>query len=256
MTEVPRIAVLTVPTDHSWILINALVERFGPVSVLAEERHGKLALIRRRMRRQGVLTVLGQIGFVMLQKFIDRRQAPRIAEIVKDLALDTAPNPARHVYEIGSVNSMACRAALAMISPHVVVVAGTRIIGRQTLESIGVPVINVHMGWNPRYRGQAGGYWALAQGDPDHAGVTAHLVDDGVDTGAVLYRERFAATPQDSFGTYFYLQAGIGRSVLIRSVEDALAGRLKPVAADGPSREFFHPTLWSYLWTALRRGIW
>jgi folate-dependent phosphoribosylglycinamide formyltransferase PurN len=256
MTETPRIAFLTVPTDHSWALINALVERFGPISVLAEERHGKLALIRRRTRRQGVITVLGQIGFVMLQKVIDRRQAPRIAEIVKNLALKIAQNPSCEVYEIGSVNSMACRAALAMIDPQVVVVAGTRIIGKQTLGSISVPVINVHMGWNPRYRGQAGGYWALANGDPDHAGVTAHLVDAGVDTGAILYRERFTATPQDSFGTYFYLQAGVAREMLIRSVTDALAGHIRPVEADGPSREFVHPTLWSYLWTAFRRGVW
>ena len=56
-----KIAVLTVPTPESWVIINALVERFGPVTVIAEERQGKLDLIRKRMKRLGPVTVLGQI---------------------------------------------------------------------------------------------------------------------------------------------------------------------------------------------------
>ena len=60
---------------------------------------------------------------------------------------------------------MACRAALAMLKPDVVLVIGTRIIGKQTLAGINVPVVNFHSGINPNYRGQAGGYWALASGE-------------------------------------------------------------------------------------------
>ena len=253
----PRIAVLTVPTDHSWALINALVERFGPVSVLAEERHGKLALIRRRMRRQGVLTVLGQIGFVMLQKLIDRRQAPRIAEIVKDLALDTAPNPACEVYEIGSVNAMACRAALAMIAPHVVVVAGTRIIGRQTLEFDQGAGDQYSHGMESPLPGPGGWLLGSCAGRSGSCGQSPRIWWMTVSIRAQFSiandsppRRRTVSEPT------FTCRPVSPVTHLIRSVEDALAGQLKPVAADGPSQEFFHPTLWSYLWTALRRGIW
>ena len=68
MTPKLRIAVLTVPSPQSWIAINAVVERFGPVAVLAEARMGKGELIAKRVKRQGVVTVAGQIGYVMLQK--------------------------------------------------------------------------------------------------------------------------------------------------------------------------------------------
>lgn len=256
MTGNPKIAVLTCWTPHAWIAINGLVERFGPVDILSEERQSKWTLIRNRAKRLGWLTVAGQIAFVIVLKFLDRRQQARIDAIVRENQLDCEPNPDCQRYDIGSVNSLACRAALAMIRPDVVVVLGTRIIGRETLRSIAVPVINSHAGWNPAYRGQAGGYWALASGDPEHAGVTVHLVDEGVDTGGVLYQERFEPTKEDSFTTYFYLQAGVARPLLVKAVEDALQNRLAVQSTSLMSRQFYHPTLWGYLWTAATRGVW
>jgi methionyl-tRNA formyltransferase len=151
---------------------------------------------------------------------------------------------------------MACRAALAMLRPDVVLVIGTRIIGEETLRAIDVPLINFHSGITPKYRGQAGGYWALASGDPDNAGVTVHLVDRGVDTGAVLYQARFHATPEDNFITYFYIQAGMARQLVIKALEDALSGKLRPVKVDMPSQQFHHPTLWFYLWTGWTKSVW
>ena len=135
MPQTNRIAVLTVPTPVSWSIINAVVERFGPVHVIAEEREPRLQLIRKRMKRQGVLPVLGQAGFSLLEKLMARRSRRRIAEIVRDAGLDVAPNPACEIYKVDSVNSMACRAALAMIRPDVVLVIGTRIIGRENRAS-------------------------------------------------------------------------------------------------------------------------
>ncbi|MGE4248492.1 MAG: formyl transferase [Parvibaculaceae bacterium] len=252
----PRIAVLTVPSPQSWIIINALVKQFGPVTIVAEQRESKLALIRKRMRRLDAVTVMGQIGFVLFQKLLARRSGPRIKAIVAEHGLDPEPNAACELLPVGSVNSMACRAALAMLKPDVVLVIGTRIIGKQTLASVAAPVINFHSGINPKYRGQAGGYWALASDDPENAGVTVHLVDEGVDTGAVLYQTHFTATREDNFITYFYIQAAVGLPVTIKAVEDALSDRLRPVKVDLPSQQFYHPTLWFYLWTAWRKGVW
>jgi hypothetical protein len=251
-----RIAVLTVPSPQSWIIVNALTRHFGPVTILAEERESRLAEMRSRIRRQGIIAVLGQLGFVLLQKHLARRSIPRLQQIVAEHGLDPDPNTACELLPVNSVNSMACRAALAMLKPDVVLVIGTRILGEKTLQCISVPVINFHSGITPKYRGQAGGYWALASGDPRNAGVTVHLVDRGVDTGAILYQARFEATPSDNFITYFYIQAGIARQLVIKALEDALSGELRPVKVDLPSQQFYYPTLWFYLWTAWTKGVW
>ena len=59
------------------------------------------------------------------------------------------------------------------------------------LGSLGCPVVNVHAGITPRYRGVHGGYWALAERHPEWVGTTVHLVDPGIDTGAILAQATF-----------------------------------------------------------------
>ena len=251
-----KIVALTNGSPHSWIVMNAIAEAHGPLTVLTEEPESRRELFGRRMQRQGIVTVLGQIGFVLLQKLIARRSSARINGIIRQTGADPQPNALCPVMPVGSVNSMACRAALAMLKPDVVVVFGTRIIRKETLAQIECPLINFHSGINPKYRGQAGGYWALAMGDPDHAGVTAHLVDAGVDTGDVLYQTKFEAGPHDNFTTHFYLQAAAIRPIAKKAVADALLGSLKPFQPELPSQQFYHPTLWFYLWTGLAKGVW
>jgi hypothetical protein len=44
--------------------------------------------------------------------------------------------------------------------------------------------------------------------------------------------------------------------LVIRAVEDALAGQLRPHRVELPSRQWFHPTVWGYYATGLTRGVW
>ena len=256
MTRNSRIVVLTVPSPHAWIVINAIVAKFGPVTIVAEDPQSRRELIRQRIRRQGPITVAGQIGFVLLRKLLDRFNGKRVNEIVAEYGLDPRPNPACPIIEVESVNDELCRDHLRRLNPKVVYVQGTRIIRRETLCCIPAPLINYHAGLTPKYRGQAGGYWALAMSDTEHAGVTVHLVDQGVDTGGILYQAPFTATRRDDFATYFYLQAAVARDPVRRALEDGLIGKLEPQASALPSQQFYHPTLWFYLRTALTKGVW
>jgi methionyl-tRNA formyltransferase len=129
-------------------------------------------------------------------------------------------------------------------------------IREDTLSCIDAPFMNYHAGINPAYRGMNGGYWALARADQMNAGVTVHLVDKGVDTGSILYTAPFKAEPGDNFVTYPFLQAAAGRPLVIKAIEDALSGKLRTRTSDLPSKQWFHPTLWLYLWYGLSRGVW
>ena len=118
------------------------------------------------------------------------------------------------------------------------------------------PFINYHAGVNPKYRGQNGAYWARSKRDPAHAGVTVHLVDEGVDTGDVLYQAATDFSPDDNIATYQHRQMATALPLLIRAIEDALAGRLAPRRVELPSRQWFHPTLWGYVRTGMLQGVW
>src|SRR5262249_45860604 len=129
----------------------------------------------------------------------------RIAGILRDNRLEARWPDGCELIDVPSVNSPECVACLARLDPRVVLLLGTRIINRETLAAIKAPVINYHAGITPKYRGVHGGYWAKAEGDLENFGVTVHLVDPGIDTGAVLYQARVAPTAQDNYATFPYI---------------------------------------------------
>lgn len=250
------IVVLTGGGALPWIIVNAIVAKYGPVTVLEEEPESMTLLFRRRLRRLGPVAVAGQIAFGFYQRVLRQVSARRLAKLLAahDLKIDR-PSTCR-IIPIGSVNAEACRRGLRQLNPTVVLVVGTRMIGRQTLASVGAPFINYHAGINPKYRGMCGGYWALAKGDTDNFGATVHLVDHGVDTGGIVYTETIMPASDDNFITYPFRLAVAGRQIVLQAIDDALHGRLRSLTSALPSRQWYHPTLWGYLWTGLTRKVW
>jgi folate-dependent phosphoribosylglycinamide formyltransferase PurN len=252
----PRIVVLCAGSPLAAMFINGVRKRFPNVTVLREEPESKWTILRRRGRLVGWPQALGQAAFGVLAKFIGKRSAPRLAEIMDVYNLDPQPHCKAAWIEVGSVNSEACRAALVAAAPDVVLVYGTRIIKKATLQCVPAPFINYHAGYNPLYRGQHGAYWALVSGDRDHAGLTVHLVDEGVDTGAVLYQSVSQFAPSDNITTYQYRQMADAIPLMITAAEDALAGRLQVRRNPLPSKQWFMPTLWGYCRSGLSTGVW
>jgi methionyl-tRNA formyltransferase len=250
------IVLLTAGGPMATCVANALARRFGTITVLQEEPEPKWRIMRRRARLLGITAALGQAVCGVVLKLRARNMRSRIGTIMTAYGLDPVTRTGLDIRRIGSVNSKACRDALRELNPDVVAVYGTRIIRRETLRAVAVPFINYHAGINPKYRGQHPGYWALVNGDPEHAGVTIHLVDEGVDTGAVLYQARVAFTPEDDITTYQWLQMAHALPLFAAAIEDALAQRLMPKRVDLPSRQWFPPTLWAYAWNGVMRGVW
>jgi methionyl-tRNA formyltransferase len=112
----------------------------------------------------------------------------------------------------------------------------------------------MHAGITPKYRGVHGAYWAQVARDAQHAGVTIHLVDPGIDTGGILYQARITPEASDNYCTYPLLQIAAGRPLLLQAVSDALNHQTQVLGSTLPSRLYFHPTLWQYVWFRLTRG--
>lgn len=241
------------------IVYHALCQAFGQVTVLREDPVPKLTFIRNRARRLGWPTVVGQLLFVGgASKVLAWRGRHRIRTILDENGLDASAIPEADVKRVPSVNSQECRDLLRQLDPAVVVVNGTRIIGSDTLKCAPAPFLNMHAGITPRYRGVHGGYWARVEGRPDLMGTTVHLVDAGIDTGAVLGQATFTPQPGDSFATYPYLHIACGLPLLVSAVRSVLGGEeLVPVTSIAPERSqlYFHPTLWGYIRARLGRSV-
>lgn len=250
------IVVLTGGGPLAWIIINAVIGTFGSVTVLEERPEPMRLLFRRRLKKLGAITVAGQIAFGVAQRLLRAASRHRLRSLIDSEKLEPTPAAACVVIPVASVNSDDCQRELVRIGPTVVLVVGTRMISRATLACVTAPFINYHAGVNPKYRGMCGGYWALASGDPEHFGATVHLVDHGVDTGGILYWQRVTQARDDNFVTYPFRLAASGRNLVLRAMDDALSGQLRIIESTLPSQQWYHPTLWGYLRTGLRRGVW
>ena len=256
MTQSTEVVFLTSGNDLGRIAARRLAAAFPGLKIVVEQPLARSVLIRGRIRRFGVLHVAGQLAFALFARVLYRASRRRIAEILRQHQLEPRWPDGCERIDLPSVNSPECVACLDRLNPRVVLLLGTRIIDRKTLAAIKAPLINYHAGITPKYRGIHGGYWAKAEGDLGNFGVTVHLVDPGIDTGAVLYQARLLPTPADNYATFPYLQLAAVLPLIEQAARDVLAGKLKPQTVDLPSRLWSHPTIWGYVAAGLRRGAW
>lgn len=79
-----------------------------------------------------------------------------------------------------------------------VVLAGfMRIIGSTLLEAYPQKIINIHPSLLPKYPGKQAIREAY-ENQAKETGVTLHLVDQGIDTGPIIYQESFACLPEET----------------------------------------------------------
>jgi folate-dependent phosphoribosylglycinamide formyltransferase PurN len=251
------VALLAGPGESTEVVANFLASRVSELVVIMEDAPSRRRMAIRRARKLGWLTVAGQLLFIGTALPILRHRATnRVNDILGAASVNATPR--KPDCRVPSVNDAEVIRLLTSLRPAMVVVNGTRIIGTPVLESAGCPVVNLHAGITPRYRGVHGGYWALAERHPEWVGSTVHLVDAGIDTGGILGQTVFEITDQDSFATYPALHLVYGLHLLGAQVDKVMAGvDLGPSAAGlAPgSRLYSHPTLWGYLRRRWRDGV-
>ena len=239
------------------VVANYLSSRVPNLVVIVEDPQSRVEMTRRRAKRVGWVSVVGQVLFVViLLPALQRRGARRRNAIFRSASVDATPRTPS--YRVPSVNDEQAVALLTALQPDVVVVHGTRIISARVLQAMACPVVNMHAGITLRYRGVHGGYWALAENHPEWVGTTVHLVDPGIDTGGILAQTKFEVSGEDTIATYPDLHLVHGLSLLGALIDRVMAGsKLEPLPASiAPGSGFYyHPTIWGYLWHRWRDGV-
>jgi len=123
------------------------------------------------------------------------RLARGLAVLTRLLGLDTSMHAVRALakrhgaryLETSDINGMAAMSELSTYRPDIVVCLHfDQILGRSFIDSIGVPIVNVHPSLLPGYRGPCPSFWVLDAGERT-AGVTIHrIADETIDTGERL----------------------------------------------------------------------
>ena len=91
--------------------------------------------------------------------------------------------------------------------------------------------INVHGSLLPKYRGAGPIQWALINGESE-TGITTMLMDEGMDTGAILLQATMAIGPDDTAGSLSSRLADLGGCLLVETLAQLKAGTLTPRPQD------------------------
>ncbi|MBZ5533196.1 MAG: methionyl-tRNA formyltransferase [Acidobacteriia bacterium] len=129
-------------------------------------------------------------------------------------------------------NNQEFREQLIRLRPDAIIVVGYgRIIPPWMLELPPRGNINVHGSLLPKYRGAAPIQWAIAHGET-MTGVTTMLLDQGLDTGAILLQREMPIEPDDTAVTLAPRMAAIGADLLVETLRGLEQGTVRPVPQD------------------------
>lgn len=250
------IVVMTAGGLNPQVMINALAKHFSNIHVIVERPESKRQILRRRARRFGWMHAVGQLGTTIAARLGKKLSTRRASEIVALYGLSGERQPNIPLTKVGSLNDADCRRLVTQLQPRVILTISCRLLSSETLAALPCPVINFHAGINPVYRGQMGGYWARICHDQGNFGATVHIIDKGTDTGGTLYESRVTPSKADTMATYPLLITASSTGITVKALQDALAGTLKPYAPPGRSVLRFPPTVWTWLYHGLTKGIW
>ncbi|MGE0217354.1 methionyl-tRNA formyltransferase [Mycolicibacterium sp.] len=126
------------------------------------------------------------------------------------------------------------------LAPEVMVANNWRT--RLPAELLAIPsrgTVNVHDSLLPKFTGFSPVIWSLISG-ASHTGLTAHLMDDDLDTGAILVQRAVPITPTSTGTSLVFDTLELVPEVLGEALDGLEYGTIRPRPQDRDERTFFH----------------
>jgi methionyl-tRNA formyltransferase len=147
--------------------------------------------------------------------------------------------------QVGPVKALALSQGISVVQPEkmkdpkfietlrawepdaIVVAAFGRILPKIILNLPPKGCLNVHGSLLPKYRGAAPIQWAVILGESE-TGITIMLMDEGMDTGAILQQEVIPISPDVTAGELASRMAQVGGALLVSTLRGWVAGAITP----------------------------
>ena len=166
--------------------------------------------------------VLDICYLAMTRQAVHRQQALE-RQLLADGQVVTTPSR-RLLRAVPSHNGTECEALLKDVLPDILLVYGTTIIKPHIFSLARVLALNLHTGIAPRYRGADTIFWPLYNEEPEWVGVTVHVLDEGVDSGPVIFTGRPEIDPRDDEDHLFAKSTIVGAGLYVEAIRRVMAG--------------------------------
>jgi methionyl-tRNA formyltransferase len=136
------------------------------------------------------------------------------------------------IWQPGSLRKEEAQDLLRSLAPDVIIVAAFgQILPPSVLKLPPHGCINIHASLLPRYRGASPIANAILDGQP-LTGNTIMMMDEGLDTGAIISQESIPIASDDTTATLTAKLATHGADLLVRTLPQWVAGKITPTPQD------------------------
>lgn len=112
-----------------------------------------------------------------------------------------------------------------------VIAAFGQILSKEILDQPRLGCINVHASLLPRYRGASPIQRVILNGEKE-TGITIMQMNEGLDTGDILYSKSLELAPDETFETLHDRLMNLGGETLLEALPLIEAGKISPVVQD------------------------
>jgi folate-dependent phosphoribosylglycinamide formyltransferase PurN len=172
-----------------------ILQRYGSSIIAVVQTRGSIIRRKTRLKQMeyllGLLFILGVRAYlrVILKTLCFRLRRRDVVQAY----CETVGIP----FRVGtSINSEEVIAYLRSLGCDLIFNQSHHIVTRQALQVARVGILNRHGAMLPSYKGRLSPFWQILNGDAE-GGLTYHLLDEGIDTGPIVYQESIPITAQD-----------------------------------------------------------
>ena len=235
-----KLLILTSYTFPNIYLVNYITGRHRVVAKVIERRprpstmKEKMAIRSGLIQKYGILKTLNKLLYNKYRShFIHEKREAVLRRWLfpgNSKVEYTADIP---TLEVRDINDQSCKDFITRLQPDIIVVCGTTVLKPGIFQLSSKGTINIHVGITPEYRSADPIFWALYNGEPDKVGVTIHFVDQGIDTGDIIYQEAVEVTKEDDPATLYAKCIQRGAELMSKAIEDIAGGTGKTYRKEG-----------------------
>lgn len=166
------------------------------------------------------------------------KQSGRGKKIQRPPVKEVALSHNLSVYQPVTLRDSKTEELLKSLAPDlIVVVAYGKILPPWLIALPKYGCINVHASILPSYRGPAPIHWAILNGDTE-TGVTIMKMDNGLDTGDILYIQRVMIDEKETAGELFHKLSILGGTCINKVIDGYVGGNIIPTPQDHDKATF------------------
>lgn len=169
--------------DAEYILSNVRLEHYE-VSVIVEKGNkAKKKKLKRFFNNINAITFFTRVFDLIVLFIYDYVMTKRMDKILGNNSQQQSLLPV--IYAVDDVNDEKCIEKVNAIHPDLILIYGTAILRKDTIEKLNTAIYNIHSSILPFYRNVHSDFWAFKANDYEHIGITIFKLTAGIDSGDI-----------------------------------------------------------------------